>query len=92
MDNVVQLIQENEARLNVTYGGQNGDLPDAVSIETTDGDIKTMATEAVAGGGIPGIPTDARADFGDFVVERYPPTEDRTHHLIQLRPKTEFGG
>ena len=88
MDN---LIQENEARVNVTYGGQNGDLPDAVFFDSTDGDVKTMVTEAVVGGNIPGIPADANADFADFVVDRYPPTEERPHNLIQLRPKTPFG-
>jgi hypothetical protein len=88
MDNV---IQENEARVNVTYGGQNGDLPDAVFFDSTDGDVRAMVTEAVRTGGVPGIGAATEAEFGDFVVDRFTATEDRPFNLIQLRPKTPFG-
>lgn len=84
-------IREDQARLNITWGGQNGDLPDPVSYDSTDGDIKMMATEAIAGG-FPGIDADANADFGDFVVEKFGPTEDVPYNRIFLRPKTPFGG
>lgn len=88
MDNV---IQEDQARVNVTYGGQNGDLPDPVYFDSTDGDVRAWVTEAVRNGSIPGIPADPTAEFGDFVVDRFAPTDDRTYNLIQLRPKTPFG-
>ena len=88
MENV---IQENEARVNVTYAGQNGDLPDAVFFDSTDGDVRAMVTEAVRTGGVPGIGAVAEAEFGDFVVDRFTATEERPFNLIQLRPKTPFG-
>jgi hypothetical protein len=84
-------IKDYEARVNVTYGGQNGDLPDPVSYDATDGDVKGWVTEAVRAGGIPGIPATADADFRDFVVDRFPTNETRPYNLIQLRPKTPFG-
>lgn len=85
------LVQSTEARVNVTYSGQNGDLPDPVLFEATDGDVKSWVTEAVVAGGIPGIPAATDADFGDFVVDRFAATEERPYNLIQLRPKTPFG-
>lgn len=84
-------MEENQARLNITYGGQNGDLPDPISTDATDADILAWAKEAVATGGVPGIPADANVDFTDYVVARHEPTEARDHHLINLRPKTPFG-
>ena len=85
------LIPNTEARVNVTYSGQNGDLSDTVFFESTDGDVRSWVTEAVQNGSIPGINAAADADFGDFVVDRFAATEDRPYNLIQLRPKTPFG-
>jgi len=80
-----------DARLNITYGGSNGDLPDLVDGDASDADVKAWATEAVRGGGVPGIAVDPGADFSDFVVDRFPPTEGRPFPLLVLRPKTPFG-
>jgi hypothetical protein len=88
--NVIPL-DANQARVNITYKGENGDLPDAVFFDATDGDIKTWVTEAVTNGSIPGIPADALADFGDFVVDRFAANAERPYSLIQIRPKTPFG-
>jgi hypothetical protein len=85
------MIEQDQARLNVTYGGQNGDLPDPISYDSTDGDIRQWATEAVRGGGIPGIVADPTANFGDFVVDRFEANDARPYRLVQLRPKTAFG-
>ena len=86
------MIEANEARVNVTWAGQNGDLPDPVSYDAPDGDILGWVHEAVRGGGIPGIAGDVDANFQDFVVERFTATEARPHNVIQVRPKTPFGG
>lgn len=83
-------LNENEARLNVTHAGGNGDLVDPVHFDATDGDIRQWATEAVRAGNIPGIPADARADFTDFVIDRFPARDELPNRLI-LRPKTPFG-
>lgn len=83
-------MDETQARLNITYNGQNGDLPDPVFYDATEGDLKTWATEAVGNGSVPGIDAVA-ADFTDFVVERYGPNDQRDHNIIYLRPKTPFG-
>ena len=85
-------IGENEAMVNVTWNGQNGDLPDPVSFDATDGDILQMVTEAVQTGGVPGIPADTAANFTDFVVDRFDANDARPHKMVSIRPKTPFGG
>ncbi len=56
MEDLVVAVPNDEARVNVTFGGQNGDLPDPVFYDSTDGDIRAMVTEAIRDGSIPGIP------------------------------------
>jgi len=85
-------MEANQARLNITYQGENGDLPDPVFFDSVDGDIKTWVTEAVTNGSVPGIPADPGADFTDFVVDRFASNDERTYNLIQVRPKVPFGG
>lgn len=85
------MIGNDQARVNVTYGGQNGELPDPVHFQSTDADVRAWVTEAVRAGGIPGLAADARADFTDFVVDRFAATEARPYNLLQIRPKTPFG-
>jgi hypothetical protein len=90
-------LAQHEARVNITWARQNGDLPDPVSWDAADGDIKQWATEAVRAGTIPGIAADPNADFRDFIVERYTAKADVPDHdaaannRFQLRPKTPFG-
>ena len=84
-------MDENVAQVNVTYSGQYGELPDPVSFDATDGDVKQWVTEAVRQGGVPGIPADARASFQDFVVDRFAANETRPFNVISVRPKTPFG-
>ena len=88
---MVNELQATEARVNVTWNGQNGDLPDPVYFESTDGDVRQWVTEAVQNGGVPGIGVDPNANFTDFVVDRFATTEDRPWNLISVRPKTPFG-
>lgn len=80
-----------EARVNVTYKGENGDLRDTVFFDSADHEVRIWVTEAVASGSIPGIPADPGADFRDFVVDRFSANDDRPYNLIQVRPKTPFG-
>jgi hypothetical protein len=78
------------ARVNVTWQGQNGDLPDPVLLDATDAEVLGWVTEAVQTGGIPGIRVDAGADFEGFVVDRF--TADDAHPArLFVRPKTPFG-
>jgi hypothetical protein len=84
-------IVSNESRVNVTWAGQNGDLPDTVSSDASDGDIRQWVTEAVRTGHIPGIPADPSADFHDFVVDRFAANLQRPYNLLVVRPKTPFG-
>ena len=90
-EELVRVIGPEESRLNITWGGQNGDLVDPIPRDASEADVKRWATEAVRNGSVPGIPADPRADFRDFVIERNEPHEARPHHLTQLRPKTPFG-
>jgi len=84
-------IRENEARLNVTWAGANGDAVEPVPFDASDADVKTWAAEAVRSGSIPGIPVDPRVDFTDFVVDRFAPTEARPFRMLMIRSKTPFG-
>jgi len=85
------VVNANEARVNVTWGGQNGDLPDTVPFDATDGDIRQWITEAVRTGHIPGMAAAPAADFHDFVIDRFHATAARPYNYIQVRPKTPFG-
>ena len=84
-------IRPDEARVNVTWQGQNGDLPAPVGYDSTDGDVKGWITEAIRNGNVPGVAQDANPDLTDFVVDRFDATEARPYNLIQIRPKTPFG-
>jgi len=84
-------MENYEARLNITYGGDNGDLPDPVSFDASDGDVKAWAEEAVKNGSVPGIKADAGASFEDFIVDRFSANEEVDHNRLMLRPKTPFG-
>ena len=83
-------MEAHEASLNITVNGMNGDLPDPVSFDATDGDIKAWATEAVSTGTVPGIEAILDVDFTDFVVDRFTANEERPNRLM-VRPKTPFG-
>jgi uncharacterized protein (DUF2236 family) len=84
-------IAANEARVNITYNGQTGDLPDPVSYDAPDSDVRAWVTEAVRSGGVPGIAADSGANFTDFVIDRFAANDVRPYALLQLRPKTPFG-
>ena len=86
------MIGAHEARVNITWRGQNGDLPDPVRFDAGDADVRQWVSEAIAGGGVPGVPADARVQLGDHIVERFAANANRPYHLIQVRPKTAFGG
>jgi len=85
-------MNDNEARVNVTYAGANGDLPDPVDFDATDGDVRAMVSEAIRSGSIPGIPHRQDATLEDFVVDRFRANEQRPYPAIFVRPKTPFGG
>ena len=78
------------ARLNVTWAGSNGDLPETVPFDCNDDEALRWAEEAVQQGSIPGIPADPNVSLEDFVVERFPAVGDLPPRLI-VRPKTPFG-
>ena len=82
-----------DAKLNVTWDGQNGDLPDMVDYDSTTAELLQLAEEAVTTGGIPGIDADPGADFDDFIVDRFPANEaEGLPARLMVRPKTPFGG
>jgi hypothetical protein len=77
--------------VNVTWAGQNGELPDPISDAATDAEILGWVTEAVRSGSVPGIRADRAASFRDFIVDRFDPTVARPYRLVAVRPKTPFG-
>jgi len=84
-------IEAHEARLNITWAGQNGDLPDPISYDAADGDVLQWASEAIRGGDVPGIDADPNVDLQDFVVDRFAAKDDQPNKIL-VRPKTPFGG
>lgn len=84
-------IAINEAVVNVTWAGSNGDLKDPVSFDATDAEIRTWVTEAVRTGGVANITVDPNANFDDFIVDRFAATEETPYARIMVRPKTPFG-
>ena len=91
VDEIVRVIGADQAKVNITWKGENGDLPDSVLFDSGDADVLQWITEAVRTGGVPGIKVDATADFHGYVVDRYKATDDVTYNRIMCRPKTEFG-
>jgi hypothetical protein len=85
------LIDTTEARVNITWGGQNGDLLETVAYDASDRMVRQWITEAVRHGSVPGIALDGHADFSEFVIDRFAATMTRPYNLIQVRPKTPFG-
>lgn len=85
-----RLFAQNEARFNITWAGNNGDLVEAVPFDLGADDLRRLAQEAVQNG-IPGIPADQNANFADFVVDRFPSNDEVPDNRIFLRPKTPFG-
>jgi len=84
-------IETFQARVNITYNGSNGDLPDPVTFDSTDAAIRGFITEAVRAGSVPGIAADPNADFTDFVIDRFTANEVTPFNRLMARPKTPFG-
>jgi hypothetical protein len=84
-------IEAYEALVNITWDGQNGDLPDPVSYDAADGDVLQWASEAIRGGGVPGVDADPNVNLKDFVVEKYAAKDGQPNKIV-VRPKTPFGG
>lgn len=90
----LHLIDNTQARLNVTHGGENGEFQDPVLWDRTDAQILETITEAVRAGSVPGIKADPTASFtGDrYVVERFAATAEVPHNRFVVRPKVPYGG
>lgn len=89
MDNIIN-IEAQDARVNVTFGGSNADLPDPVSFDLPDAQVKSMVAEAIQHG-FPGMEANSSVNLTDYVVDRFEATEARPWRLLSLRPKTPFG-
>ena len=85
------MINEHQARLNVTWKGENGDLPDPVDFDSVDAVLIGYAEEAIRGGDIPGIALDANVELTDFVIDRFPAHAEVPYNRLVARPKTPFG-
>jgi len=83
-------INDNEAYVNITWSGQNGDLTSPVPYDLTDSEIRTLAAASLSEGAVAGMDA-ATADFSDFVVDRFGPGEAYPYNRIMIRPKTPFG-
>jgi hypothetical protein len=85
-------METNQALLNVTWNGQNGDNPEPVSWDLSDAEILVIAQESIRSGHIPGIRQDEKATLTDFVVDRFSATtEPPIAARLMVRPKVPFG-
>jgi len=84
-------LRPTEARLNVTFNGQNGDMPAPVPFNASDQELRAWAFEALANGDIPGIARMPRMNDATMVVDRFPATDTIPYNRIFLRPQTPFG-
>lgn len=84
-------LQETEARVNVTWSGNNGDMPEPVEFDASEANVRRWVTEAIQNGTIPGIPADPEVDLSNFVIERLAATEVRPFNQVLVRPKVSFG-
>ncbi len=75
---------------NITWAGSNGETRDPVPYDSSDAQLQQIATECVRAGDVPGIPADPNADFTNFMVDRFPATDEHPNRIF-LRPKTPFG-
>lgn len=89
--NELNALNEDEATLNITWGGENGNLSEPIPFDATNDDIKSWASEAVSHGNVAGIAEDTSVDFGDFEVDRYRANAEKPYNSVFLRPKTPFG-
>lgn len=85
-----EVLRDDQAIVSVTVAGEHGDLKDPVSRDATDGDLRAMVAEAVAGGGVRGVRAQ-QVNLANYQVERYGPNEEYRYNRIILRPKTAFG-
>jgi hypothetical protein len=84
-------METHEARVNVTYAGSNGDLPDPVPFDTTDVVLRRLVEEAIRTGTLPGVAADEDVDLSGYVVDRFSATPEHEQNRLFLRPKTPFG-
>jgi hypothetical protein len=92
VDELARVIPPHQARVMVTYKREHGELPDPVTFDATDGDIRGWVSEAIRTGGVPGITADPQVRLNDYVIDRFAPVPGvREHNLIDIRPKVEFG-
>ena len=78
-----------EATLHIMYMGSVGCLKDTVPFNSTDEEIRQIATKAVQTGAVRGIVEDPIANFADFVTDRLV-LSGEARGMIQLRPKIPF--
>jgi hypothetical protein len=86
----VNVVQPNEAVVEITYGGQQGTMPDPVPWDSDKEDVKRWVAEAMQAGGIPGLDPVANPDLTDFTVDTFD-AKDGLPNRYAVRPKTEYG-
>lgn len=80
------------AKLNVTYKGANGDLPDGVAFDASSEAILEMAEESIRNGDIPGVTADEDVNLDGFEVVRFSADDGSgLGDRVFVRPKTPFG-
>jgi len=84
-------LHANEARMNLTWMGLNGDLVEPVPFHVHDAELLRIAERALRAGAVSGISKRRKASLAGFVVDRFPATGGVTHNRVFIRPSTPFG-
>ena len=79
------------AILNITLGGESGDVVGDFDERLSDDDIRRIAVEVIRNGEVSGIHVANLADgtFASFVIDRLSEPGGQTR--LYLRPKVPFG-
>lgn len=83
-------IGEDYAKLNITYAGEQGDLPAPIPFDIDDDEVRRIAAEAIRAGTVPGIDADPTASLDGFIVKPYG-ARDGLPNRIVIRPATPYG-
>lgn len=80
-----------EARVNVTWRNQNGDLVAPVRFPADKVEVLRWAEEAIRAGHVAGIDPDPNVNLNGFAVDPFP-ARDGHPNRFTVRPTTAFGG
>lgn len=83
-------MNEEEAVVVITYGGEQGELTSPVRFDAAHADVLAWTKEALESNSVRGISPQEEIDLSDFVVTPYVARDGLPNRLV-VRVKTPFG-